>query len=84
MEKNIVLFTTTSLTFGLLFWIFAGHNLGFDVSSGVNGESSYWYSEEFTFQDKILVTLMFSVFVGLLILFIKKMFTLYAKFTKNN
>ncbi len=84
MEKNIVLFTTTSLTFGLLFWIFAGHNLGFDVSSGVNGESSYWYSEEFTFQDKTLITVLFSIIAGLLILFLKKMFTLSAKLTKNS
>lgn len=60
-----------------------GRNLEIDVFSGVNGESSYWYSEEFTFQDKILVTLMFSIFVGLVI-FISKMFTLITKYTKNS
>ena len=84
MGKNILLFIITSLTVGLLFWIFIGRNLGFDVFSGVNGESSYWYSEEFIFQDKILTTVIFSIIAGLLILFIKKMFTLFTKFTNNS
>lgn len=60
--SDSVVFLTTAVLVGLVFWIFQGHHLTYDVGSAVNGEYTFSHTEDFSTLGRIII----SILVGLL------------------
>lgn len=66
MRKSIryAIVLSAGILVWILFWVAYGHKLSFDVEAGAPGNMVYWYTEEFSFQGKIIVTTFMSVFAA--------------------
>jgi len=62
-----ITFISGSIVASALFWMAYGHNLKYDIYHGVNGESSYMYSESFSLRGRIIITAMAGLVAGLLV-----------------
>lgn len=61
MKPAILIFAGAFLASGILFWLFYGRSLAWDVYAGGD---VYWYSEEFSTRGKLIVTGAFSLIIA--------------------
>ena len=80
----IIIFVIVFIISALLFWFYYGHNFALDVYQGEGESSTYWYTDdEFTIQGKILVTTLFGLVAGVVLLIPVIIFILLYKITSG-
>jgi hypothetical protein len=71
MRKNIrhIIIISIGAFSWILFWYFYGHNLSFNVEAGSPGDMTHWYTEEFSFIGKIIITTLVSLLTAIIVWF---------------
>jgi hypothetical protein len=73
IKKTLAVFFGIWIGVGLIFWFWVGDSLKCDVYSGLNGTSTYWYSEnlDFSSTDRVIISSLIGLIASTVILLIR-------------